>query len=119
MLSNIKSLETLRTIFLHIHRIHFLKLINYNKSIQSKLSVDLNSYKEFLYPYWLKYIGLNEEQINERIKKDQFNINILTSKVDDNISNLNIKEFINYCKKIYLNYNKNEQGVGHASNKKI
>ena len=46
MLSNIKSLETLKTIFFHIHRIHFLKLINYNKSMQSQLSVDLNSYKE-------------------------------------------------------------------------
>ena len=47
MLSNIKSLETLKKIFSHMHRIHFLKLINYNKSIQSKLSVNLNSYKEY------------------------------------------------------------------------
>ena len=42
-----RQLETLKTIFFHIHRIHFLKLINYNKSMQSKLSVNLNSYKEY------------------------------------------------------------------------
>ena len=46
MLSNIQSTKTLKTIFSHVKRLHFLKLINYNKSFQSKLSIDINTYKE-------------------------------------------------------------------------
>ena len=46
MLSNIKSLEILKKIFSYIYRKHMLKLINYNNSIQSKLSIDLDSYKD-------------------------------------------------------------------------
>ena len=47
MLSNIKSLEILKKIFSSLRRNYSLKLINYNKSLQSKLSLDINNYKEY------------------------------------------------------------------------
>ena len=65
----------------------------------------LDNYKTFIYLYWLKYIGLNDEQIDERIKKHQFDINKLISIYNDNISSLNIKDFIEFCDKKYLEKN--------------
>ena len=65
----------------------------------------LTDYRNFLYPYWLKYIGLNEDQLKERLDKD--NIDKYVS-VEDDLSNMNIKEFINYCNKKYsINKNSN------------
>jgi len=48
MLSDIKSLEILKKVFSYVYRKHMLRLINYNKSIQSKLSLDLDTYKDNL-----------------------------------------------------------------------
>ena len=45
MFTSIKSLEIRKKIFSFIYRKQMLKLINYNKSLQSKLPIDLNIYK--------------------------------------------------------------------------
>ena len=46
MLSNIKSLFIIKRIFSLITQKNSLKLVFYNKSLQSKLSIDLNLYKK-------------------------------------------------------------------------
>jgi hypothetical protein len=61
---------------------------------------NLKEYRNFVYPYWLKYLGLNNEQIIERIKFDGLDTNEFNlSKV--NIEALNINEFIKFCVKEY------------------
>lgn len=67
----------------------------------------LEEYKEFIYPYWLKYIGLDNNQIQERIQRD--NINKLIEVEDNNISNMNINEFVSFCTSKYLNAFKNRK----------
>ena len=47
MLSNIKSPELLKNVVSYFTHKHLLKLINYNKSLQSKLSIKLDSYKKY------------------------------------------------------------------------
>lgn len=59
----------------------------------------LNDYKVFLYPYWLKYIGLNNDMIKERMKKDSVNYDEIVMK---NLSNMNIEEFIKFCSNKYV-----------------
>ena len=46
MLSDIISIEIFQKIFSYLHLKHSLKLINYNKSLQTKLSIYFNTYKE-------------------------------------------------------------------------
>lgn len=65
----------------------------------------LEEYKSIIYPYWLNYIGLNENQIKERCKKDSIDYNKII-KVEENLTNMNIEEFINFCTKKYLEINK-------------
>lgn len=60
----------------------------------------LEEYKKFLYPYWLKYIGLDDNGIKERLEKDS--ISEFNDTGNDNISNMNIDEFIKYCSNKYL-----------------
>ena len=45
MLSNLESTDLLKKIFLLLNR-YMLQLIKYNKSLQSKLSIDINKYKK-------------------------------------------------------------------------
>ena len=45
MLSNIKSLEIIKKILKPIKKVQILKLVNYNKLFQSKLSIKLDDYK--------------------------------------------------------------------------
>ena len=73
-----------------------------NKSTLKEGHPYLIDYKKKIYPYWLKYIGLNAEEFNKRLDKDQIDINKLKYE-DKDISNLNINEFINFC---YQNINR-------------
>jgi len=63
--------------------------------------LSLNEYKSYIYPYWLKYIGLNKEEIMRRLEKDSIPFNKLTEIENIDISNLNIVEFIEFCNKKY------------------
>ena len=45
MFTSIKSLEIIKQIFSFVYRKHILRFINYNKSLQSKLSINLDTYK--------------------------------------------------------------------------
>ena len=47
MLSNIKSISLLNQIFSPLRTIRLLKLINYNKSLQFILSIDIDTYREY------------------------------------------------------------------------
>ena len=53
MYSNIEHLLLINKIFSLLNEIHLLKLINYNKLLQSALSFNLNSYKELAKVYRL------------------------------------------------------------------
>ena len=51
MLSNIKSLFIIKRIFSLITQKSLLKLVFYNKSLQSKLYIDINLYKKISEKY--------------------------------------------------------------------
>ena len=62
----------------------------------------LNEYKRIIYPYWLRYIGLNNKEIVERQERDSiYNDNYIEDETI-NIKKININEFINY---IITNWN--------------
>ena len=58
----------------------------------------LDKYKKELYPTFLNYLGLNNEEIQERIKKDNVDISNYNN---DDLSKLNIYEFTEYCCNLY------------------
>jgi len=57
----------------------------------------LDDYKKIVYPYWLKYIGLDENQINKRLEKDSVEFCKFSEINLIELSNMNIYEFINFC----------------------
>lgn len=68
---------------------------------------DLDEYRKFIYPYWLRYIGLDDSEIKHRIEKDNISLDDFDYADDVEISNKNIKEFIKFCvKEYYLNIHK-------------
>lgn len=67
----------------------------------------LDEYRKFIYPYWLRYIGLDNLEINHRLEKDGISLEDFTYIDDIEISNKNIKEFIEICvREYYLNIHK-------------
>lgn len=62
----------------------------------------LEKYKRFIYPYWLRYIGLDNEQIIQRLKIDHVNSNDLMNIEDNDFSTMNIQEFIEFCNNKYM-----------------
>lgn len=61
----------------------------------------LNEYRKFIYPYWLRYIGLYDLEIKHRLEKDGISLENFAYVDDVEISNKNIKEFIAFCVKEY------------------
>ena len=57
----------------------------------------LNTYKKFIYPYWLRYIGLDDYQIIQRLKKDSVSASDLVNIETSDISIMNIQQFIDFC----------------------
>lgn len=70
----------------------------------------LKEYKKFMYPYWLKYIGLNDNEIRERLQRD--NVDELVNTEDNYLKNMNIKDFISFCTNEYLKENKEINNTG-------
>ena len=60
----------------------------------------LDKYRKIIYPYWLKYIGLNDLEILKRLEKNAINYNKLNNTNDIDVTNMNIIEFMNFCLKI-------------------
>lgn len=56
----------------------------------------LKEYKEIIYPYWLRYIGLNDYQIKKRLEKDLVSTDNYVQIGDKKESNMDIYEFINF-----------------------
>ena len=67
----------------------------------------LEEYKKYIYPYWLRYIGLNDNKIKERLERDYVDSNDIEVIEDTYLSNMNIKEFIDYCTKEYMMFMNN------------
>lgn len=61
----------------------------------------LDEYRKFIYPYWIRYIGLDDAQIIQRLEKDGIGLDEFTSVEDGEVSIKNIKEFIDFCVDIY------------------
>lgn len=61
----------------------------------------LNAYKKFIYPYWLRYIGLDDNQIIQRLKKDSVRSSDLFDIKTSDISIMNIQQFIDFCTEKY------------------
>lgn len=73
----------------------------------------LNEYKRIIYPYWLRYIGLDDYQRNQRLERDSVKLSDFNDVGNIDISNMNIQQFIEFCSEQYLiNTNK-------SSDKKI
>lgn len=59
---------------------------------------NLKPYKQMLYPLWLEYMELTPEEKTEREKKDNISLPQITN---EEIKNMNIYGFVNYCCKEY------------------
>ena len=59
----------------------------------------LKKYKKIIYPYWLRYIGLNDYQIKERLEKDSINVDNYIKINNNDEANMNIYEFVNFLVK--------------------
>lgn len=62
---------------------------------------DILEYKKFIYPYWLRYIGLNANQISKRLREDGINIDVLNDEECEDLSMMNIHQFIKFCMEKY------------------
>lgn len=62
----------------------------------------LDDYKKFVYPYWLRYIGLDEEQIKQRLEKDSVEYLQFDDIKSTDFSYMNIYQFMDYCVEKYL-----------------
>lgn len=70
-----------------------LKYFLYKKPDMDQGHEFLLKYRYKLYPYWLKYIGLSESEIQKRIKNDKV-VNIVLPL--EELSKLNIYEFVEF-----------------------
>ena len=87
MISNIKSKYVLKKVFSFVEQHKYLKVINYNKQIQQKADISLDTYKLYF---------------------NQIEIEIIPKKVEDlkYTKFINIKDFDN--NKVYFNYDSKE-----------
>lgn len=73
----------------------------YRKTGKSRLNgghEHLQSYREAIYPYWLLYLGLTEEEMKQRMDFDNNHFDIEAYiEYKDNLSKMNIYEFRNFC----------------------
>jgi len=61
----------------------------------------LNEYKELIYPYWFKYIGLNDNQIKNRLDNSNYIVKEIDNSNNIDFNQMNIYEFIDFCNKRY------------------
>ena len=113
ILERISSKFIIQTIFNYIEDTKFkLKLINYSKSFQKKLDINLINYME----EHIKYVGIDLKKIflNKLFRYSNYidkqikylNQNILNKNIDINIDTI-IKIVVNYLKNYYQNLEKN------------
>ena len=67
----------------------------------------LHKYRMLIYPYWLKYIGLDNNEIKKRLQLDKVNLDNFIDINNNEIKDINIYQFIDYCKTHLIN-NKNK-----------
>ena len=63
---------------------------------------ELQEFRMFIYPYWLKYIGLDDYQIIKRLEKDLIDLNVFHNIENIELSYMNIYEFMDFCNQSYL-----------------
>lgn len=68
-----------------------------NESTFEKGHSYLDAYKKIIYPYWLRYINLNNDEIETRIMKDKVDKNLINDIENIDISKMNINQFIDFC----------------------
>jgi len=73
-----------------------------SKSTLNEGHTYLNEYRRFIYPYWLMYIGLDDNQIKQRMERDSVEFSELIDLEKVDISKMNIQQFIDFCGEIYL-----------------
>lgn len=72
----------------------------------------LEEYKKIIYPYWLNYIGLKDNEIKVRLERDSIDSNDIDVIESIDFSNINIEDFIDYCTKeymLFMNNNSNKR----------
>lgn len=65
-----------------------------NKSTLNEGHNYLVEYKKAIYPYWLEYIGLTDQEKHERTKKDNVSISYSDKKA---LKLMNILQFLDFC----------------------
>lgn len=63
---------------------------------------ELQDFRMFIYPYWLKYIDLDDYQIIQRLERDSIDLSVFHNIENIDLSHMNIQEFIDFCNKTYL-----------------
>ena len=73
-----------------------------HKSTQISGNPSLTDLKREIYPYWLMYLGVKEEELNKYMLRDKISFDISKYKYNSKLQRMNIFEFINYIKKNYI-----------------
>ncbi len=71
----------------------------------------LKQYKEFIYPYWLQYIGLTEKEIQNRYKEDNIQYKKNTFPKNLKLKFMNILEFIYFICREYKKMKINKRSI--------
>ena len=78
MLKKIKSIFILKKLFIFITKFKYLKLINYNKALQKKLNISIDSYIKYYYQIEIELIP-DQDYLDKGSKQNRF-IYILNQK---------------------------------------
>ena len=73
-----------------------------HKSTYISGNPSLTDLKREIYPYWLMYLGVKEEELNKYMLRDKISFDISKYKYNSKLQRMNIFEFINYIKKNYI-----------------
>lgn len=100
---NTKEKESIRLAVIELAIMNEYASLLKNKSCFISGSTKLYDLKRFLYPYWLMYIGIPEEKMLDRIKKDNIIYNLDEYPYNKELRKMNIDEFIDFCVKLNVN----------------
>ncbi len=73
----------------------FTRMTNVSKYNYGKK--DMYDLKKQIYPYWLMYLGCEKEDFTSYMMRDKVGFDIDKYKVEKELSNLNLLEFIEFC----------------------
>ena len=58
---------------------------------------ELSSLKRWIYPYWLMYLGIPKDELNEYMMRDKIVFDLEKYAYEKELKKMNIEEFIDFC----------------------